>query len=328
LSELRWNPVLEEWVVTASERQERTFLPPEDFCPLCPTTRPDFPTEVPAPEYEIAVFENRFPSFRQEPPAPAVEGGELYRVEPAQGVCEVVLYSPQHHLTLADMSTEEIRHLVEVWADRYQELGALPYVKYVLIFENKGKEIGVTLTHPHGQIYAFPYIPPIIERELASAQRHQAQRGRCLFCDILAEEKRDGRRLVAKNPSFSAFIPFYARWPYETHVFSQAHKLSLLDLGDRERWDLARLLGVILKKLDNLWGRSLPYMMVLHQAPTDGSECPYYHFHIEFYPPYRAADKLKYRASCESGAGTFINDTLAEEKAAELRAAPPQEEGL
>jgi UDPglucose--hexose-1-phosphate uridylyltransferase len=224
------------------------------------------------------------------------------------------------------MSVEEIRRLVEVWADRYQELGSLDYVKYVLVFENRGEEIGVTLTHPHGQIYAFPYVPPIVQRELDSSQRHRARTGRCLFCDILAEEEGDGRRLVAGNPSFLAFVPFYARWPYETHIFSRGHRASLLDLDDEERWRLAHLLKVMVQKLDNLWGFPLPYMMVLHQAPTDGRHHPHYHFHIELYPPYRAADKLKYRASCESGAGTFINDTLAEEKAAELRAVPPQGE--
>jgi UDPglucose--hexose-1-phosphate uridylyltransferase len=314
-------------VVTATERQERTFLPPEDFCPLCPTTRTNYPTEVPAPDYQMAVFENRFPSFHRQPPAPAVEGRGLYRVRPAQGACEVVLYSARHHHTLADMRPQEIRHLVEVWADRYRELGALPYVEYVLIFENKGEEIGVTLTHPHGQIYAFPYIPPIVQRELDSAERHWIQTGRCLYCDIHRQEEEDGRRLVAENFSFSAFVPFYARWPYETHIFSRAHRPSLLNLDDGERWDLAHLLKATLQKFDGLWDRSLPYMMVMHQAPSDGREYPYYHFHIEFYPPYRTADKLKYRASGESGAGTFINDTLPEEKAAELRMAAPRKGG-
>ncbi len=321
VSELRWNPVLEEWVVTATHRQERTFFPPPGYCPLCPTKPGSFPTEVPAPDYEFAVFENKFPSFRREPPTPAVKGSDLYKVKPAYGICEVVLYSAQHEGTLTDRSVEEIRKLIEVWADRYQELGSQPEIAYVFIFENKGDVIGVTLPHPHGQIYAFSYIPPRIQKELDSSQRHMAATGRCLFCDILAEEERDGRRLVLAGEHFQAFVPFFARWPYETHIYARGHKQSLLDFDDAERWDLAQVLKGLLAKFDALWGFSLPYIMVMHQQPTDGGTYDHYHFHIEFYPPYRTKDKLKYLAGCESGAGTFINDTLAEEKAAELRGA-------
>jgi UDPglucose--hexose-1-phosphate uridylyltransferase len=236
----------------------------------------------------------------------------------------VVLYSPQHQGTLTDRTVAEIRRLVEVWADRYRELAAYSYVKYVFIFENKGEAIGVTLSHPHGQIYGFPFIPPIIQRELASCQDHQTRTGRCLYCDILEEERSDGRRVIAENASFLAFIPFFARWPYETHLASKAHRLCLSDLANSERWDLAEMLKTLLLKFDGLWGFSMPYMMVMHQRPTDGLEHEYYHFHIEFYPPHRTRDKLKYLAGCESGAGTFINDTLAEEKAAELRRAAPR----
>jgi len=166
MSELRWNPLMGEWVATATHRQERTFLPPADFCPLCPTKPGGFPTEVPAENYDIVVFENRFPSLKADPPAPAVEGTELYPVRPGQGVCEVVVYTPHHTSTLAQESVEQIYQLVQVWTDRYRELGALPFVDYVLIFGNKGEAIGVTLHHPHGQIYAYPFIPPRAERQL------------------------------------------------------------------------------------------------------------------------------------------------------------------
>jgi UDPglucose--hexose-1-phosphate uridylyltransferase len=322
MSEMRWNPILEEWVVTSTHRQERTFLPLEDYCPLCPTKPGGFPTEVPASDYEIVVFENKFPAFRREPPSPAVSGSDLCPVRPSQGICEVVLYSPRHDATLTDMSVAEIRRLIAVWADRTAELGALDYIHYVYVFENKGAVIGVTLTHPHGQIYAFPDIPPIIQRELAAAHKHRQRTGRCLFCDVLAQERADGRRIVLENNSFTAFVPFYARWPYETHVYARAHHLSLLDLDDGERLNLARLLKALLTRFDALWGLSLPYMMALHQAPTDGQDYSHYHFHIEFYPPYRTRDKLKYLASVESGAGTFLNDTLPEGTAAALRGEP------
>ncbi|MBM3268985.1 MAG: galactose-1-phosphate uridylyltransferase [Candidatus Sericytochromatia bacterium] len=322
MSELRWHPLLEEWVVTATHRQDRTFLPPPDFCPLCPTRPGGFPTEVPADNYQFVVFENKFPSFRREPPAPAVAGDDFYRVAPAAGGCEVVLYSPEHGGTLADRPVGDIERLVRVWTDRYRVLGSRPEVDYVFIFENKGEAIGVTLHHPHGQIYAFSYLPPRIERELAAAANHHARTGKCVYCDVLARELADGCRIVAENASWVAVIPFFARYPYETYLLPRAHRDSLLDLSRSERTDFARLLKTVLVKFDGLWGFSLPYMMVMHQAPTDGIARPGTHLHVEFYPPLRTPQKLKYLAGCESGAGTFINDTLPEEKAAELRAVP------
>jgi UDPglucose--hexose-1-phosphate uridylyltransferase len=324
MSELRWNPLLEEWVVTATHRQERTFFPPDDYCPLCPTKEGGFPTEVPAEDYDMVVFDNKFPSFQRCPPEPSLESTELYKVRPAAGVCEVVLYSSEHTGSLTDRSEEDILNLIQVWTNRYNELGSLEYVDYVFIFENKGKEIGVTLVHPHGQIYAYPFIPPVIERELASCRRYERNTGKCLICDILAEEIRDGRRLVAANEHFVAFVPFYARYPYEVHIASTAHRRCLPELSFPEKRSLSRILKTVLAKYDNLWGVSFPYMMVLHQKPTDGNPHRSYHFHIEFYPPYRTKEKLKYLAGSESGAGVFINDTLAEEKAKELRETDPR----
>lgn len=319
MSELRWNPLLGEWLATATHRQERTFKPPPDHCPLCPTKLGGFPTEVPESTYDIVVFENRFPSLSPDPPAPAVEGTELYPVRPAQGVCEVVLYSPHHTSSLAQESVIQIYKLIQVWTDRFRALGALDYVKYVFIFENKGEAIGVTLHHPHGQIYAYPFIPPRIARELEMSRAHREETGRCLLCDITREERRDGRRLIFENDSFVAYIPFFARWPYEVHITSLEHKQALTDFDGREQRDLALLLKTVLTAYDRIFNLSFPYMMVIHQRPTDTEGYNYYHFHIEFYPPLRTATKLKYLAGSETGAGMFINDTLAEEKAAELR---------
>jgi UDPglucose--hexose-1-phosphate uridylyltransferase len=319
VSELRWNPLLGEWVATATHRQERTFMPPADFCPLCPTKPGGFPTEVPESDYDLVVFENRFPSLRPDPPVPAVEGTELYPVRPAKGVCEVVLYTPHHSSTLAAEPVEQIYKLVRVWTDRFIELGALPFVDYVFEFENKGEAIGVTLHHPHGQIYAYPFIPPRVEIELEQSRAHLEKTGRCLLCDIVAEERRVSRRVVAENESFVAYIPFFARYPYEVHIASLKHLQALTDMSDAEQRDLAEMLKLVMVAYDKLFNLSFPYMMVLHQRPTDGAVYDYYHFHIEFYPPLRTATKLKYLAGSETGAGMFINDTLAEEKAAELR---------
>ncbi len=320
MSEMRWNPVLGEWVVTATHRQDRTFLPPAGYCPLCPTAEGGFPTEVPKPEYEFVVFENKFPSLKREPAPPAVQASDLFPVRPSQGICEVVLYSSQHTGTLSDLSIEKLTQLIQVWRDRYEELGSRSEIDYVFIFENKGEAIGVTIHHPHGQIYAFSYIPPRIQTELDNESKHHARTGRCLHCDIVASELADGQRIVAQSDHFLAIVPFYARYPYEVHIYAKPHRGAMNEFSADEEQDLASILSIVLKKYDNLWGFSMPYMMVMHQKPTDGKERPSSHFHIEFYPPYRTPEKLKYLAGCESGAGTFVNDTLPEEKAAELRA--------
>jgi UDPglucose--hexose-1-phosphate uridylyltransferase len=320
VSELRWNPLLGEWVATATHRQGRTFLPPADFCPLCPTKEGGFPTEVPASDYDIVVFENRFPSLRRQPETPAVESSDLYPVRPSQGVCEVVLYSPRHSSTLAQEPVAQIDKLVRVWTDRFRELGELEFVEYVFIFENKGEAIGVTLHHPHGQIYAYPFVPPHVARELEQSKAHKERTGHCLLCDVVAKERCDGRRVVAENDSFVAVIPFYARWPYEVHIYTRRHLQALTDMTRREQQEMAVMLKMLLEAYDRLFDLSFPYMMVVHQRPTDGGAYDYYHFHIEFYPPLRTASKLKYLAGSETGAGMFINDTLPEEKAAELRA--------
>ena len=321
--ELRWNPLLAEHVIVSTGRQSRTFLPPPEYCPLCPTAGPDaFATEVPATTYELAAFENRFPSFR--PDAPAVENeSALYRRARAAGVCEVVLYSPDHDASLATLPEAQTRHLVDVWCDRYADLAARDDVRYVFIFENRGKEIGVTLTHPHGQIYAFPFIPPKVQQEQAAAFLHFQRTGRCLQCDIVAEEiahsARPGGRVVATEPGFIAYVPFAAHFPYEVHVAATAHRESLDDITPHERDSLARILRAVQSAYDNLWAFPMPYTMVMHQRAADAVARPSDHLHIEFTPPYRTKDKLKYLAGVETGAGTFINDTAPEEKAAELR---------
>lgn len=319
MSELRWHPMLGEWVATATHRQDRTFLPPPDFCPLCPTKPGGFPTEIPEPDYDIVVFENRFPSLSPDPPVPAIEGDDFYRVRPSIGECEVVVYTPNHSSTLAQEPVEQIYKLVQVWTDRFRELSARDYVDYVFIFENKGEAIGVTLHHPHGQIYAYPFVPPRILTELEESKRHFDETGSCLLCDILERERSDGVRVVAENNGFAAYIPFFARYPYEVHITAKRHVRDMTEFDRSEQLDLAAILKQIIAAYDRLFNVSFPYMMVLHQKPSDGGNYDHYHFHIEFYPPMRTATKLKYLAGSETGAGLFINDTLAEEKAAELR---------
>jgi UDPglucose--hexose-1-phosphate uridylyltransferase len=316
-SESRWNPLLGEWLVTATHRQDRTFLPPASFCPFCPSA--GTAGEIAGANYDLAVLENRFPSLQPAPGDPSIQGNDLYPVAPALGVCEVVLYSSDHSMSLAQASLEQIYKLVLVWTSRFVELSRLEFVKYVFIFENKGEAIGVTLHHPHGQIYAYPFTPPRVQTELQSCKAHKEKTGACLLCDILTEETRDGRRLVAENESFVAFIPFFARWPYEVHIIARRHVQSLEDFTLDEQQDFAAMLKAILVAYDRLFSISFPYIMAMHQRPCDGGLYEYYHFHVEFYPPLRTATKLKYLAGSETGAGMFINDTLPEAKAQELR---------
>ncbi len=324
MSELRYNPMLEEWTITATHRQDRTFFPPPDYNPLAPTKPGGFPTEIPTSTYEIVVFENKFPSLRSAPPAPAIDGAELTPVLPAQGVCEVVCYTPQADAELATLPVEKIENLVYVWADRFAELEKRDFVKYIFIFENKGREIGVTLAHPHGQIYAYPFIPPIPQRELTAARKHCEKTGRDLIGDILAQELSDGRRIVAENRHFVAVVPFFARYPYEVHILPRSLRPAITDFDAEEKRALAEMMKTVMAKYNNLWNRSMPYIMAMHQRPADGGNYDYTRFHIEFTPPYRTPDKLKYLAGSEAQAGVYINDTLPEVTAQTLREAEPK----
>ncbi|HLZ23437.1 MAG TPA: galactose-1-phosphate uridylyltransferase [Ktedonobacterales bacterium] len=335
MSQLRWDPTLSEWVIYAPWRQDRTFLPPVTWCPLCPTRDERFPTEVPFSSYEIVVFENRFPSLSLSAPTPDdaeahlaldahdTQEATLAGTRPGYGVCEVVLYTDEHTTTLAQLSEERIRQLIEVWADRYIELGGIPDVRYVFIFENKGEVIGVTLQHPHGQIYAYPFIPPRPARELAAARAYaDTHSGSCLHCAILAQELADGRRIVVRGDSFTTFVPYYAHYPYEVHIYANRCISSIAQLTAAEQRDLAVVLKQTLSAYDALWGFSLPYVMGIHQAPTIGEDhTGIAHLHFEFYPPHRTRDRLKYLAGSELGAGSFIVDVLPEAAAATLREA-------
>lgn len=302
MSELRWNPLLEEWVTVAPWRQDRTYHPEAAQCPLCPSRPGREATEVPEPDYHIAVFENRFPAY-------AGDGGR----------CEVVCYTSEHDSSLGAQPLDRIRDLVEVWQDRFRELSALPGVRFVYIFENRGQAIGVTLSHPHGQIYAYPFVPPVIARELAAFRRHRRRHGRCLLCDLVAAE-RLGPRLVVADDHWAAYVPAFARWPYEVHLAPTWHRPDILALTDAEVESMAAILREVLRRYDRLFGRALPYVMAMHQRPRRrAGSGGAYHLHVEFYPPNRSADRMKFLAGSELGAGAFIVDARAEDTAARLR---------
>lgn len=313
MAELRWNPILRTWVIMSSHRQNRPLLNKEIRCPFCPGSG-----KVPD-DFDIYAYPNDFPSLDLDPGEPDVDGDDLIPVRPAYGSCEVTLYSPRHDITLPELPLEHIEKLVDHWAERYGALGAIEGIEYVFIFENRGEAVGVTMHHPHGQIYAYSFMPLKLQVELASAREHLEKKGRCLFCDLVHHERDDGRRLVYDEEGFCVFVPPFAEFPYQVYILPTAHVGSLTDMSAEQRKGLARAIKCVTGAYDALFGVPFPYMMCMHQDPTDGGEYPYYHFHIEFYPPMRDSDKLKFNASSETGAWATINDTRPEEKAAELR---------
>jgi UDPglucose--hexose-1-phosphate uridylyltransferase len=306
VSELRFEELRGEEVVYAIHRQARTFLPSRDHCPLCPTQPGGPQTEIPFPAFELAVFDNRFPAF-----------------EEPRGAAEVVVYTDDHDASFGTLAAARAEELMWVWRHRYAELGARADVDYVFIFENRGVEVGVTLHHPHGQIYGYPFLPPVPGLELAA----DARLGGCAPCALLGRELADGRRVVYENDGVVVFVPFAARWAFEAHVVLRAHRPSLLDCEPQELRQLAEGLQALVCGYDALFDRPFPYVMAVHQAPTLAPSRPAAaaagqgHLHVEFYPPLRTAEKLKYLAGSEQGAGTFISDTLPESSAAALREA-------
>ncbi|MGQ9631937.1 MAG: galactose-1-phosphate uridylyltransferase [bacterium] len=315
MSELRWNPISEEWIIMATERQERPFFP-KGYCPFDPGASDQVPKE-----YDLISIPNKFPSLRRDPPEPAVKGDDFFKVAPAQGVCEVVLYSGNHNTVLEDEPVSHIKRVIDLWQNRYVELGKEPFVKYVFIFENRGDVIGVTMPHPHGQIYAYSYIPLFIGRRLEGSKKYFRENGKCLFCEAIARERAASpSRIVVEDDLFLAVVPFWAKWSYEVDIYPKRHFRGLDEIEEDEKESLARMLKMILLRYDNLFGFILPFMMVMHQRPTDGVErYDYCHFSIEFYPPHRSKDKLKYLAGSETGAGAHINVTSPEAAAEELR---------
>ncbi|HVH65891.1 MAG TPA: galactose-1-phosphate uridylyltransferase [Candidatus Acidoferrum sp.] len=295
----RWNPLRREWVLVAASRQARTFLPERAECPLCPAS-PGHSTEIPASKYGAAVFENRFPAM-------------VPMEKPAGGICEVVVYTQEHEGSFATLPAAALERLAEVWTDRYRVLSARSGIRYVFIFENRGEQVGVTLHHPHGQIYAYPFVPPVPAAEL------RRQTHGCLQCRLIDDELKGKRRVLINGNGMVAYVPGYARWPYEVHVMPGAHRASLTSLSPAGRVALLLAMQRIARAYDGLFGVTMPYMMVMHQAPA-GKAVDQAHLHVEFYPILRDRGKLKYLAGSESGAGVFINDTLAEESAERLRA--------
>ncbi|WP_395370871.1 galactose-1-phosphate uridylyltransferase [Streptomyces tubercidicus] len=317
-AEIRHDRLLGDSVAIASHRQARTYHPPADECPLCPSqafgTGEGRLSEIPAPDYDVAVFENRFPSLAGD-----------------SGRCEVVCFTSDHDASFADLTEEQAALVLEAWTDRTAELSQLPGVAQVFCFENRGAEIGVTLGHPHGQIYAYPFITPRTERMLSSLAAHHEATGRNLFDDTVADELADGRRIVLDGEHWVAFVPYAAHWPYEVHLYPKRRVPDLLALDDAARTEFPQIYLEVLRRFDRIFDEGTsrgprtadssrtPYVAAWHQAPLRAEHRGDFALHLELFTIRRTSGKLKFLAGSESGMNVFINDVPPEAAAERLR---------
>jgi UDPglucose--hexose-1-phosphate uridylyltransferase len=322
-SEIRRDPLTGEWVAMAAHRQTRTYKPPAETCPLCPSA-PGRPTEIPESSYDVVVFENRFPSFSHSVHGfdgtgmSTVDGMDMVPRAPGLGRCEVVCFTSDHNSSFGELPVSRIRTVVDVWAERTETMSALPYVAQVFPFENRGEEIGVTLSHPHGQIYGYPFVTPRTERMLTVAKSYMDEHDRPVMGDVLAAERDAKTRLVETSEHWTAFVPAAARWPVEVHVVPHRQVPDLPALTAEERDVFAILYSRVLKHLDSLYARPLPYIAAWHQAPVrEGRDLAW--LHLEVFSVLRTKDKLKYLAGSESGMAVWINDVTPEAIAERLR---------
>ncbi|PVC85892.1 galactose-1-phosphate uridylyltransferase [Streptomyces sp. CS131] len=303
-SEIRRDPLLGDAVAIASHRQARTYHPPADACPLCPT-REGRHSEIPDNHYDVAVFENRFPSLAGD-----------------SGRCEVVCFTSDHDASFADLTEEQAALVLAAWTDRTAALAALDQVTQVFCFENRGAEIGVTLGHPHGQIYGYPFVTPRTELMLRSAARHRAETGSNLFDDVVAREEKDGSRVVLATEHWIAFVPYAAHWPYEVHLYPRRRVPDLRELDEGARTEFPQVYLELLRRFDRIFGPGeppTPYISAWHQAPFGGDGREDFALHLELFTIRRTSGKLKFLAGSESGMSVFINDVPPEAAAERLR---------
>lgn len=320
MSHLRWNPLLGTWTIVAANRQSRPDMP-RDWCPFCPGSG-----RVPA-DYDVLVYPNDFPALSHDAPMDDLTPtNDPYAVAAAYGACEVILYAPDHTARLYDLSDDHLHKLVDLWCERHAHHAADERIKYVFPFENKGPEVGVTMPHPHGQLYAYSYVPLKVETELNNSRAYYDRHGSNLFDDMLREEMAgDGPRVLFDTPHFLVFLPHFTDYPYGLFVVAKSPCLYLGDLAAAARKELGTVLKKITGCFDYLFDRPFPYMMCIHQAPVNnpgyGDMASYYRLHIEFYPPLRSAGSIKYYASSEMGAWAAANTMRVEESIVHLREA-------
>lgn len=316
MAELRYNPLLDDWVMIASSRQNRPQMP-ENYCPFCPGSG-----KVPAAGYTVLRYPNDFPALSVDPPAPDDVATPFFKAAPAYGRCEVILYSLDHNKTVSMLSDAAMRELAALWRDVYRDMAADEKIKYCMIFENRGAAVGVTMPHPHGQAYGYSVMPKKLTLEIENSRNYYRENGRCLFCDMLENELAFAKRVIFRSEYFTVFLPFFSEYPFGVYVLSNRHVTDIACMSDSERDDLGLTVKKTAGMYDSLYGYTFPYMMCMHNAPVNSGDFDEtWHFHIEFYPVMRSRDKQKFNASSETGAWAHCNPTCPEEKAAELREA-------
>lgn len=322
MSHLRWNPLQGTYIMVAANRQNRPHLP-KDYCPFCPGSG-----KVPD-NFDIYIYPNDFPALSAHP-QPVGNGDALYKMEEAYGHCEVILYSPDHYKGLSQLSQAHITQLVKTWANRYSFYSRDEKVQYIFPFENRGEEVGVTMPHPHGQLYAYPFIPQKVEIELANCQAYYQANQQSMLEAILARELADAERVVYENQHFAVVIPWFTDYPYGAYILPKqlTDDNTLQAMSEAAHSSLADALRKTAGAFDALFDKPFPYMMCLYQAPVNTTDFPgakkWYPFHIKFYTPLRSADKIKWMASSETGAGAAANTLLVEDTAQTLREALAQ----
>lgn len=313
--ELRWDPTLREWIMVSNVRERRPWQT-SGQCPFCFKDRK---AEEGKGE-DVLILPNKYPMLVPTPPKPK-KRHPFFRVRRSFGECKVIVETPSHDIEdLDQLPASTIAKVFKAVAKDMSSYSNVKWARYYLLFRNKGKEIGVSLIHPHSQVYILPYIPVKIKRELRSSEEYFKNTGACLFCNILRAEEEDGRRILVKSGSWSAFMPYYAHWPFEVHIYPRRHIQLLTELNSDELFELAKVIKSVLCGMNTVLNKSMPYMMVLHQAPLKG-QYRSYHLHIEIYGALRPSGELKYLAGMEQGGGNFTFDSDPEENAVLLREA-------
>tara|TARA_B100001123_G_scaffold450347_1_gene620573 strand:- start:1568 stop:2620 length:1053 start_codon:yes stop_codon:yes gene_type:complete len=304
---MRWHPFRQEWVSYSVGREKRTFFPQKEYCPFCPAGKINYPTEIPFKNFEVAVLPNRWPSFNTH--NKNIVNLDILETKTSNGQCEIVVYSANHSDTIANMPQKQIELLIYAWIDRYKELLIRDDISYVMPFENRGEECGVTLHHPHGQIYCYPFIPPVIQKEVKTFKENNY-----LLSMMNSLEK---KYYVYQDEHMIAAVPPFARYAYELWIIPKVRVAGPWEFNDAQLLSFSTCLKKVINGYDKFLKKKCPYIMGLHAAPNLDDKT--YHFHVEFYPPLRSGDKPKILAGSESMAGVFIMDVLPEETAIILR---------
>lgn len=318
MAELRYNPLLDDYVMVSADRSKRPDMP-KDFCPFCPGSG-----KVPE-NYDVLKYDNDFPILSENPPKPDSVGSEFYKTAQSYGKCEVILYSPEHFGKFYELELNHIEKLVRLWKERFLELKKDEKIKYIFPFENKGAEVGTTMPHPHGQIYAYSKMPLRLRLELDNSKRYFEKENINIFDQMIKDERAFGDRIIAENDSFIVFIPFFAAYPFGAYIVAKDNLGSFEDFSDKEISDFGEILRNLVGAFDKIYDKPFPYMMGIYQIPINSETYSngekYYRFHVKFFPPLRGENSVKYNASSETGAWVHGNPRRVEDTAQELKEA-------